>query len=279
MAVVLITGCSTGFGLLTAVACAKKGDTVFASMRDPSKSEALTSAAASAGQSVEVLQLDVTDDASVTRAVQQVLDTAGRIDALVNNAGVGIQGPVGETGDDEMHTVFETNFFGPFRLVRAVLPHMRERGSGTIVNVSSLAGVVASPGGGIYAASKFALEAATEALHYEVQQFGVRVALIEPGGFGTSFTDNRIMARRFTEASPYFPAYERFHGAMSSLPGRDEAGDPQDVADAIVGAIHDDDVKLRNLVGNDAVAIAGLRKRLSDEELAQMVRGMLGVEA
>jgi len=276
MAVVLITGCSSGFGHLTTLLFARKGDRVFASMRDLAKAGDLRDAAASQGLSVDLLQLDVTDASHVDRAVRQVLDAAGRIDVLVNNAGVGIQGPIEETDDDEIRTVFETNVYGPLRLVRAVMPSMRGQGSGRIINVSSLAGIVSAPGGGIYAASKFALEAATEALRYEAAQFGVWVVLIEPGGFATRFSENRIMARRFGEGSPYFERYQRFHGRMSGLPGRGEASDPQDVAESIYNAAHDPAPKLRYLVGNDAVAIAGMRRELDDDRFEQTVRQMLG---
>ena len=183
MAVVLITGCSSGFGLLAALQFARKGDQVYATMRNPAKAGELEKAKSEEKLAIEVLQLDVTDEASVTNAVRQVIDAAGRIDVLVNNAGIGAHGPIEETDDDEAKEIFETNFFGALRTIRAVLPQMREQKSGTIVNVSSLAGRVSPPFDGIYSASKFALESATEALHFEVHPFGIRMVLVEPGGF------------------------------------------------------------------------------------------------
>ena len=166
MATILITGCSSGFGKLAALQFARKGDTVYASMRNTSKGKELEEARDSEKLKIELLQLDVTDEASVNTAVAKVIAEAGQIDVLVNNAGIGAHGPIEETDDDEAKEIFETNFFGALRTIRTVLPHMREKKAGTIVNVSSLAGRVGPPFDGIYAASKFALEAASEALYY-----------------------------------------------------------------------------------------------------------------
>ncbi len=275
MAVVLITGCSSGFGLLTALQFARKGDTVYASMRDTAKAGELEKAKQAENLTIEVVQLDVTDDESVASAVRQVVDAAGRIDVLVNNAGIGASGPVEETDDDEAKEIFETNFFGALRVLRAVLPQMREQKAGTIVNVSSLAGRVGPPFDGIYSASKFALEAASEALYFEVHPFGIRVLLIEPGGFETSIQGSGRVARRFTEGSPYLALQQRFQQAMTRLPTGGERGDPQVVAEAIYNAVHDEQPKLRYLVGQDAEMIGGLRRQMDDEQFEQAIRQAL----
>ncbi len=277
MAVVLITGCSSGIGLVTALQFSRKGDTVFASMRDTSKAGDLERAAQSENLRVEVVQLDVTEDASVRKAVERVLASAGRIDVLVNNAGIGSDGPIEDTDDDEAKEVFETNFFGVLRVTRAVLPTMREQRSGTIVNVSSLSGKVSTPYGGIYSASKYALEAASEALYYEVHPFGIRVLIIEPGGFETRMGEHDWRVRRFTERSPYFEYERRFSESMTRLPGRGEGRNPQVVAQAIYDAIYTDRPKLRYLVGEDAEMIAGLRRQLDDEQFEQTMRKALDI--
>lgn len=275
MAVVLITGCSSGFGLLAALQFARKGDQVYATMRNPAKAGELEKAKNEEKLAIEVLQLDVTDEASVTSAVRQVIDAAGRIDVLVNNAGIGAHGPIEETDDDEAKEIFETNFFGALRTIRAVLPQMREQKAGTIVNVSSLAGRVGVPFDGIYSASKFALESATEALHFEVHPFGIRMALIEPGGFETVFSANRRTAHRYTEGSPYVEYDQRFEQALTRLPTGGERADPQVVAEAIYNAVHDEEPKLRYLVGQDAEMIGGLRRQMDDAQFEQTMRQAL----
>ena len=275
MAVVLITGCSSGFGLLSAVHFARKGDRVFASMRDTSKAGPLEDARAKENLAIDVVQLDVTDESSVANAVRQVIDAAGRIDVLVNNAGIGAHGPIEETDDDQVKEVFETNFFGALRVIRHVVPKMREQRSGTIVNVSSLAGRVPPPFTGVYSASKFALEAASESLYFELHPYGVRVLLVEPGGFETNIENTRRMARRFTEGSPYLDFERRFQEALTKLPAAGVRGDPQVVAETIYNAVHDEKPKLRYLVGQDAEMIGGLKKQLDDEQFEQTMRQAL----
>jgi NAD(P)-dependent dehydrogenase (short-subunit alcohol dehydrogenase family) len=273
MANVLITGCSSGFGLLTARQFARKGDTVFATMRNTAKAGALEKARdAEKLTNIKILQLDVLDDKSVNNAVAEA-SKAGPIDVLVNNAGMELRSPVEEADDGEVKAQFETNVFGTLRVIRAVLPGMRERKSGTIVNLSSIAGIVAPPYGGFYAASKHALEAISEALHYEVEPLGVRVIVIEPGGFATEFRNNIKPSRRFTEKSPYWERAERFETAVRGItsPGG-TSGDPEDVAIAIYNAVHDAEPKLRYVVGADAQMIAGVRKQLDFESFEAAMR-------
>lgn len=276
MAIVLITGCSRGIGLRTALHFARKGHTVFASMRDTSIAGELEKAMRSEELPVEIVQLDVTDDTSVRRAIKEVLDSTGRIDVLVNNAGFGFHGPVEEADIKEAKLVFETNFFGPIRLIQAVLPTMRKQRSGTIVNVSSLSGVIAEPYNGIYAASKHALEAASESLHYECHPFGIRVAIIEPGGHNTRGYWRSREERRFAEDSPHFEYGDKFMEAVKKLPGAEQPGDPQAVAEAICDAVYTDQPKLRYMVGDDA-HVAALRRQLSDEEFEQAMREALDI--
>ncbi len=275
MSIVVITGCSSGFGMLAALEFARRGDKVYATMRDTAKAGRLRKEAEASEVSVEVLQLDVNDSRSVGAAVEEVIGREGRIDVLVNNAGISIDGPVEEFDDDELLTVFETNLFGVIRVTRAVLPNMRSQGSGTIVTVGSLAGKVAAPFSGIYSASKHAVEALSDALHYELHPLGIRVVLIEPGEFETEIEANSRPARRFTEASPYLEAERRFAEARTKLPGGGQGADAQIVADVIVDVAKAEQPKRRYLVGQDAELIAGLHKKMSDEEFEEAVRPML----
>jgi NAD(P)-dependent dehydrogenase (short-subunit alcohol dehydrogenase family) len=275
MAVVLITGSSTGFGKLAALEFARRGHDVFASMRNTAKGDALASEAKAANLPVHIVALDVANRSSVDTAVAKVLKEAGRIDVLVNNAGVGIHGPIEDCDDDEIHAVLETNVLGVIRAARAVGPHMRAQGSGTIINVSSLAGKVAAPFGGVYSASKYAVEALSDSLYFELHPFGVRVVVVEPGGFETEFGSNRILARRFNEGSPYASFEQRFNASSSRLPGADQRESAQKVANVIVDAATSEAPKRRYLVGQDAEAIGALAKQMSDEDFEKAMRTVL----
>jgi NAD(P)-dependent dehydrogenase (short-subunit alcohol dehydrogenase family) len=275
MSVVLITGCSSGFGKLAAIEFARRGDKVFASMRNTAKAKGLLDGATAAGTTLEVVQLDVNDSASIAQAVAQIEEKAGPIDVLVNNAGIGTHGPVEDFDDDEVLSIFNTNVFGVIRVTRAVLPSMRARKSGTIVTVGSLAGKVSAPFGGVYAASKHAIEALSDALHYELHPFNIRVVLVEPGGFETEIQSNHLMPRRFTEGSAYLELDRRFADASAKLPGAGERTDAQVVANTIVDAAKADQPKRRYLVGNDAQLIGGLHKQMSDEDFEKAMRTTL----
>ena len=275
MAVIVITGCSSGFGMLAALEFARRGDSVYATMRNTAKADRLRTGVEAAGVAVDVLQLDVNDIRSVGAAIEEVIGREGRIDVVVNNAGIGIEGPVEDFDDDEVLAVFETNLFGVIRVTRAVLPHMRSRGSGTIVTVGSLAGKATAPFSGIYSASKHAVEALSDALYYELHPFGIRVVLIEPGGFETEIETNSRPARRFTEGSVYLETQRRFAEALERLPGGWLRADAQIVADVIVDAAKSEQPQRRYLVGQDAELIGGLHKKMSDDEFEKAVRTLL----
>lgn len=275
MSVVLITGCSSGFGKLAAIEFARRGDRVFASMRNTAKAKGLLDGATAAGTTLEVIQLNVNDSASIAEAVAQIEKKAGPVDVLVNNAGIGTHGPVEDFDDDEVLSIFNTNVFGVIRVTRAVLPSMRARHGGTIITVGSLAGKVSAPFGGVYAASKHAIEALSDALHYELHPFGIRVVLVEPGGFETEIQNNHLLPRRFNEGSAYVEFERRFADASTRLPGAGERADAQVVADAIVDAAKAEEPKRRYLVGNDAQLIGGLHKQMSDEDFEKAMRTTL----
>ncbi len=260
---VLITGCSTGIGRVAAQELARRGHRVLATARRPETLDDLEVA--------ERLALDVDDAASVERA----LAAAGRIDALVNNAGWSARGPIEKVPLEDVRRMFETNFFGAARLIQAVVPAMRERGSGVIVNVSSVAGRVAAPLGGFYAATKFALEAMSEALHLEVGHFGVRVSIVEPGFFETAFHGNS--ASHGTDEPPYDELQRLWSGTDGKLVGGERPG-PEAVGVAIADAVEGRDHALRRPVGKDAELVTGARRRLDDAEFEAAMRQTLGID-
>lgn len=275
MSNVLITGCSSGFGQLIALALARRGDRVFATVRRPEAVDALEALAGDLPLSVHLL--DVTDTASVERVVAEIVAQEG-IDVLVNNAGYGLRGPVASLQDDEVARQFDTNVLGPIRMVRAVLPSMRERGSGTIVNLSSVAGLIGIPFEGLYAASKHALEGLTEALRFEVAAGGIDVLLVEPGAFETGFVDNLTVSDGFPADHPDRPAFDRFYTRMMAVGGAGRA-DPQPVVDAVLDAIDHPDGPFRRLVGQDAELVVGLKRERPFADLEAGMRAALAETA
>ena len=277
MANILITGTSSGFGYLTALEFARKGDRVFATMRNLDKAGPLKEAAAAEKLPITVSRLDLLDEASITSAIAQAEADAGPLDVLVNNAGMELRSSIEDASEEEIRKQFETNVFGTVRAIKAVLPGMRERRAGTIVNLSSIGGIVSVPYGGYYAATKHALEAITEAMHYELSPFGVRVISIQPGAFPTDFGSNAFSAAKFNDASPYHTGAQNFEKAFDSgirAPGGARQ-DPADVAHTIYNAVHDETPKLRYTVGADAAMIAAVRKQLDFEAFETAMRNTL----
>lgn len=205
--IVLITGCSSGFGLHTAAHLAVKGYHVIATMRHLEKQNALINEVKKRGATVDVLALDVTDKSSVKNAVKEIAAKYGYLDVLVNNAGFGFGGFFEDLTDEEIRQIMETNFFGVQNVTREVIPLMRQRRKGKIINISSVSGFSASPAFGAYNASKWALEAFSESLRYELKFFGIDVLLIEPGTYKTKiFYENAHYAANFNNPeSPYYP--------------------------------------------------------------------------
>lgn len=264
MAIVLITGCSTGIGYESALRFGRSGNRVYATMRNLAKAGPLRDAAAAEKLDIRTVQLDVDSQASIDQAVAHVLREEGRIDVLVNNAGVTGVGPIETTTDAEWHSVFETNFFGPLRVIRAVVRGMRERQSGAIVNVSSAAGRLVAPVYGQYHSSKWALECATETLAIELKQYGIRVASIEPGFFVTPILDKALEAWSERDPSPYEDIERRMKDLYAAA--GQNGGNPADVAAVIEEAVTTPNPKLRWVVGADAVNFIDGRNRLTDEE-------------
>jgi NAD(P)-dependent dehydrogenase (short-subunit alcohol dehydrogenase family) len=263
MARALITGCSTGFGRATAVELKKRGYEVVATARRP---ETIADIDADGH-----LALDVTDDASVAKAVA----AAGTIDVLVNNAGIGIGGPIELVPVAEVRRVFETNTFGPLRMMQAVLPQMRARGAGTIVNVSSVSGRVSAPLSGFYAASKFALEAMSEALHIEGGHFGIRTIVIEPGFFRTNISESH---HDFGVDAPPYDELDEIMGKLEAELGRAAAPGPEVVATAIADALESPDSAWRVPVGTDAEMVIGARATMDDAAFEKAMREVLKLD-
>jgi NAD(P)-dependent dehydrogenase (short-subunit alcohol dehydrogenase family) len=275
MSVVLITGCNSGFGFHASLSFARQGHEVFATVRSLDRADALRAVVEAEALDLHVLRLDLRDTDSIDGAVAEVVEQAGRIDVCVNNAGIELRGPIEECSDDEVLVQFDTNVFGLVRVVRAVLPTMRAQGAGVIVNVGSLAGLVARPYGGLYSATKHAVEAITEALHFECAPFGIRVAVLEPGQFETELLNNAIVAARFTDDSIYRPASDRLDAALQRLAPDGRRAPPEVVAEAIVGVAEDDEASLRHLVGDDAELVWSVRNGSTFEQYEATIRSAL----
>ncbi|MFE2735249.1 oxidoreductase [Streptomyces sp. NPDC059349] len=243
----LVTGASSGFGRAITEAAVAAGDIVVAAAR---RAALLDDLVAAHPDQVEALPLDVTDIAGVQDAADGVAARHGRIDVLVNNAGRGLVGAVEETTDAQLRDLMDLHFFGPAALTRAVLPQMRHRGSGAIVQLTSMGGRFAFAGVGAYCATKFALEGLSEALAAEVAPHGIRVLIVEPGAFRTGFAGAAELQR-----SAPLDAYQDTVGpVVSGLPGGSgqEPGDPAKAAAAILAALDADEPPLRLPLGNDA---------------------------
>jgi NAD(P)-dependent dehydrogenase (short-subunit alcohol dehydrogenase family) len=253
--VALVTGASSGIGQATAALLAANGFTVFGTSRTPDQTR----------RPYTLLPMDVCSDASVEAAVQLLLEQAGRIDVLVNNAGYAQVGAIEESSVADVQAQFETNVLGVVRVAKAVLPAMRGQGGGRIINVSSVVGQVAVPYLGVYSTSKFALEGLTEALHEEVRQFGIAVSLIEP-----TFAKTKLVSQRPTDPiAAYTPARQ---AALQFVAARVASGiEPGAAAQAILHATTTARPRLRYLVGRDVKALI-LFKRLLPESLFERLR-------
>src|ERR1700736_1467555 len=283
MAVALVTGTSTGIGFATAVAFARAGHDVYATMRHPDRAPELASTAAKDTFPIKILPMDVDDDASVVKATAQVLAGGGRIDVLVNNAGIDLKGPIEELPLAEFRRVMETNYFGALRCIKAVVPRMRARRSGHVINVTSIAGRVSVASQAPYAASKWALEAASEALAQEVKSFGIHVSIVEPGVIATPIFDKR----REVPAHTRSPQERRLNALFNA--SLKQPISPFLVADKIVEIVESKTWKLGHPVGPDEEPLLALRASKtaaqwvdchsieSDQEWAAVVKRDIGL--
>jgi len=244
-----ITGCSSGFGRAFAEAVIAHGDSLIATARNV---ETLQELMAHAPDRVLATALDVTDEFSISNAVSQSITRFGRIDVLVNNAGFGLTGAIEEVSDDEWQRLFATNVFGLAAVTRAVLPQMRVQRNGHIFNISSIAGVSGSAGLGAYSASKFAVEGLSEALSGEVAPLGIKVTIVEPGGFRTQWA-GRSMQQAARQMNAYAQSSGRLRQVWSQFSGR-QAGDPARAAAVLIKVAESSQPPLHLALGGDAVA-------------------------
>lgn len=256
--IALVTGTNSGIGLATSVELAKAGHTVVATMRDMAKSDALTAAATTAGVDVEVAALDVTDPAAIKRAVADVVTTHGSLDLLVNNAGATYVGTLEQISDADLAWTMDVNFTGVARLSREVLPHMRAQGSGRIISVTSVGGVVGQPFNDAYCAAKFAVEGLMQSLHPIAAAHGIKVSVVEPGAVSSAFVDNAgdSVAERMNNIDAYTPQVqnyvERTAGAFN------DAQTPQDIAEVIARVAAEPEPAFRYQTGERSSMFAGM---------------------
>ena len=269
--VAVVTGSSSGIGLATSLALSKNGYRTYATMRNLAKRDSIQSVADKQHLSIRVVQLDVTDENLINNAIQSILSESGRIDLLVNNAGYVLTGAFEDIGIDEIKALYETNVFGVIRVTQAVLPIMRKQGSGRIINISSGAGRVGYPGDSAYVSSKFALEGLSESMAFEVEQFGIKTVLVEPGFIRTSIGENIAIAKKSQRPNS---TYSQMMQRMSSYRGKmlENAPDADLVADVVLEAATAKEPNLRYLAGKDVQQMVAAKKSMSDEEFHKMVK-------
>jgi NAD(P)-dependent dehydrogenase (short-subunit alcohol dehydrogenase family) len=269
--VAVVTGSSSGIGLATSIALARNGYLTYATMRNLAKRDSIQSIADKQHLSIRVVQLDVTDENSIKSAIQSILSEAGRIDLLVNNAGYVLTGAFEDIGINEIKALYETNVFGVIRVTQAVLPIMRKQGSGRIINISSGAGRIGYPGGSAYVSSKFALEGLSESMAYEIEQFGIRTVLVEPGFVRTKIGENMAISKKTQD--PNSP-YSQMMQMMSSNQERmlENGSDADLVASVVAEAATAKEPNLRYLVGKDVQQMMAAKKSMSDEEFQKMLK-------
>ena len=268
--VAVVTGTSSGIGFETALALAREGYYTYATMRDTTKSDKIKELGKKDNLKINVLELDVDDENSVKNTIQKILDEKQRIDILVNNAGWALWGCVEDVSVDEFKTQFDTNFFSIVRLIQEVGPTMRKHGSGTIVNISSVAGRIGFPTSSAYISSKFALEGLSESLRLEMAPFGVNVIIIEPGVIKTNFMKNMTMAKKSELDTVYRDITVK---VVSGVKMMAEMGThPKEVADTIVKAVKDEKPLPRYIVGNDASMFLEAKKNKTDIEFENYLK-------
>jgi NAD(P)-dependent dehydrogenase (short-subunit alcohol dehydrogenase family) len=276
--VAVVTGSSSGIGFETSLMLARNGYFTYATMRNLDKSDAIIDLKQKEKLPLEVLKLDVTNDKSVKEAIEKIVNEQETIDVLVNNAGYALVGALEELSIEEIKEQFETNVFGVIRVVQEILPIMRKQRHGTIVNISSLAGRIGFPLTSAYVSSKFALEGLSESMAYEVEQFGIKVILIEPGVIKTNFDKNLKIAKKASNNtttndsnSPYADITEK---RIAGFKPRFESGSSSiEVAKVILKALTSKNPpsESRYMVGDDAFKLMEIRKNKSDKEFRKLV--------
>jgi len=268
--VAVVTGSSSGIGYETSITLARNGFLTYATMRNLDKSENIKSVATKENLPIRINQLDVTNDVSVKNAVQAILSETSRIDVLVNNAGYGLNGAFEDLAMDEIKAQYETNVFGLIRTTQAVLPTMRNQKSGIIVNISSGAGRFGFPGGSAYVSTKFAIEGLSESMSYELEPFGIKVVIVEPGVIRTNFVT--VVAKKSQDPnSPYSRIMQKTATVIENMMAN--ASSPPDlVAEVVLNAVTNENPDLRYLAGKDVETWLDSKRNMSDEEFYKMMK-------
>lgn len=269
----IVTGSSSGIGKEISLILARNGYNTFATMRNLDKSSELRSIVEKEKLStLQFEQLDVTNEQSVQTAIRNIQNKAGKIDILINNAGYGLVGAFEDTSIDEIKQQFETNFFGLIRTTQAVVPLMRAQNSGLIVNISSGVGRFGIPTLSAYASSKFALEGLSESMSYELEPFGIRTVLIEPGVIKTNFFNSTVFAKKSQDPnSPYADFMKNMEKNFTQMI-ETKSSTPEEVAKVVLEAIIDTNPKIRYLAGKDVEEWIQAKKKMTDEEFHRMFK-------
>jgi short-subunit dehydrogenase len=303
--IAVVTGTSTGIGFETSLLLARNGFYTYATMRDTLKSDKIEKIASKENLPLEVLSMDVDNDDSVRNAIEKIIDEKQKIDILVNNAGYGLFGALEDISIEEIKKQFETNLFGPIRTIKEVLPTMREQKNGIIVNVTSIAGVVGIPAECIYVSTKFALEGLSESISYELQSYGIKVILIEPGVINTNFVPNIKFPNKTNDKSQQTLLEEEkeeeseinsssndikkknslyYSNTIDTFlshyyPAMRNALLPKEVATVILEAIKNasksSEYLFRYIVGGDAKTFVQAKKNMSDSQLHEFISNKL----
>jgi NAD(P)-dependent dehydrogenase (short-subunit alcohol dehydrogenase family) len=270
--VALVTGSSSGIGFETSLMLARAGFNTYASLRNLEKSKNITEIAKKEKLPLQVVQLDVNNDGSIKDAIVKIIKTDQRIDVLINNAGYGLFGSVEDTSIEEIKAQFETNFFGVVRVTQQVLSLMRRQNSGTIVNVSSVGGRIGLPALSAYHSTKFALEGLSESIAFELEPFGIRVIIIEPGVIRTNILNSSSSAKKALDPkSPYFSLSQNLNDNFKSMMESESSSSPEEVAKVILQAVTSKNPRLRYSVGDDAANLIHARENMPDKEFRKMI--------
>jgi NAD(P)-dependent dehydrogenase (short-subunit alcohol dehydrogenase family) len=269
--VAVVTGSSSGIGLETSLTLARNGFITYATMHNLNKSENIKSLAQKEKLPLKILQLDVVDEQSVENAIRSITVESNRIDVLVNNAGYAVNGAFEELAMKEIQAQFETNVFGVIRVTQAVLPIMRRQKSGIIVNISSAVGRFGYPGGSAYVSTKFAVEGLSESISYELEPFGIKVVLIEPGVIRTNIVNSMHTAKKSQDPnSPYSQIMQKVVRSLEHM--MENASSANVVAKVVLKAVTTENPSLRYLAGKDIETWMEAKRSMSDEEFYKMIK-------
>jgi NAD(P)-dependent dehydrogenase (short-subunit alcohol dehydrogenase family) len=269
--VAVVTGSSSGIGFEIALMLARNGFQTYATMRNLAKSENIKSIASKENLPIYIEQLDVTDNKSVTNAIQAIVSKANGIDVLVNNAGYALTGAFEDLAIEEIKAQYETNLFGLIRTTQTVLPIMRKQKSGAIVNISSGAGRFGYPGGSAYVSTKFAVEGLSESMAYELEPFGIKVILIEPGVIKTNIANGMVIAEKSQNPnSPYSQIMQKMSTSFEHM--LENASSPDVVAKVVLKAVTSENPSLRYLAGKDVEMWIDAKRNISDDQFYKMIK-------